>query len=534
MAHPSFSGVVARLTDLYTASASMPYGAAGMELLVDPLTGLNGAVGFLAHALQCAQQAAAAHPDDVELRVAALLHDVGWLLPKPADASLLTAAGVEDARPEDGLARHDLTGSAFLCKLGFPPRVCKIVAGHVQAKRYLTAMQPSYYDTLSEGSKHTLRLQGGPMAAEEVTAFEADPDFSLICAVRRWDEGAKVPGKSVPDWDHYTADMQAVLAAQLFQPFSSQCGGLRMEAVLPEGAATALGPDGPGYIVVRNWLSAAEVAAVQQYARDFVPSLPDEQVHHTWERRGDKEEDVVLSRTEFFAHIADDTDQVGPRLLLGTDGTPSRLSELCAALRGGRTQTLYKEKQNYKLKAMAGGSTGGYLAHQDFYHGFDAVTGERQQLLPDDHICVCMLAVDDIDEGNGGAEVAAGWHNRGPLTFNTVGSALPLAHMEAGRAANELQKNIVDEASLPWTPITLAPGDVLIYGNLMPHRSARNTSERDRRALFGVYADVAKAGSAIRELYYAYEAQHRRAKNSVSTGGKANHFFDGQPVLRGA
>ena len=102
--------VLASLTALYTASAETAYGSAARDLPVDPLTG----VSFLAHALQCAALAAAAAPDDEELTAAALLHDVGWLLPRPSEAALLTGGGSDAA----WIARHDETGAAHLAAAG--------------------------------------------------------------------------------------------------------------------------------------------------------------------------------------------------------------------------------------------------------------------------------------------------------------------------------------------------------------------------------------------------------------------------------
>ena len=65
----------------------------------------------------------------------------------------------------------------------------------------------------------------------------------------------------------------------------------------------------------------------------------------------------------------------------------------------------------------------------------------------------------------------------------------------------------------------------------MPHRSAENRSDRDRRALFAIYSDAAKHGADIRERYYASERQGRRAAGSSRDGGKANLFFTGSAVL---
>ena len=206
------AAAVARLTEQYAAAASMAYDtsvSASQVLAVEP-------VGFLAHAIQAAEAAEAARPHDEELIVAALLHDVGWLLPKPTDSALLTtdAAGGADADAEF-LARHDVTGSRYLDELGFPPRVCALVAGHVQAKRFLCATEPAYHAGLSEGSVFTLAKQGGPMSAAEVDAWRKCRDAELMVALRRWDEGAKAwdrKPEEMRSWDSFLPLLRRVLS----------------------------------------------------------------------------------------------------------------------------------------------------------------------------------------------------------------------------------------------------------------------------------------------------------------------------------
>ena len=57
------------------------------------------------------------------------------------------------------------------------PEVTEPVRMHVAAKRYLCATNPSYFGKLSPASVETLKLQGGPMKADEVAAFEGNPFF---------------------------------------------------------------------------------------------------------------------------------------------------------------------------------------------------------------------------------------------------------------------------------------------------------------------------------------------------------------------
>ncbi|MEM9033491.1 MAG: HD domain-containing protein [Actinomycetota bacterium] len=131
------------------------------------------------HALQAAKQAIdeGAAP---ALVAAALLHDVGHLL-------------VERDRVPTVDLRHEAVGARALARW-FGPEVTNPIALHVDAKRYLCAVDPDYFGILSPGSVHSLELQGGPMTSEEVERFEALPGAEAAARLRRWDEGAKVPG----------------------------------------------------------------------------------------------------------------------------------------------------------------------------------------------------------------------------------------------------------------------------------------------------------------------------------------------------
>jgi predicted HD phosphohydrolase len=342
--------VLASLTALYEASGKHHYGAsqagadlakaarpAGASVSANLAGDGPGGVSFLAHALQCAAAAEAAHPADEELIAAALLHDVGWLLPRPAEGALLTAApGTAGTAEEVFIARHDATGAAHLRALGFSHRLCALVAGHVAAKRYLVATEPAYAAALSPGSTWTLAQQGGPMSPAEAAAFAAHPLTPLCLALRRWDEAAKVPGLATPPWEAHAPRLRRVLAAAAAQwaPLASPAlpPALRLGAVAPQAGASPLGPAGPGFAVVRSWLAPSEVEALRAYAAE-VPCFPASQAFHTYERNGDGA--VVPSRTEHFAHI-EDAGGVGAFLREG------RLRELCSALREGRPFALYK------------------------------------------------------------------------------------------------------------------------------------------------------------------------------------------------
>lgn len=139
-------------------------------------------VSQLDHALQAALFAEVERAPDA-LIVAALLHDVGHLLHDEG----------EDAAERGLDAAHEILGERWLATR-FPPEVTRPIALHVAAKRYLCGADPEYHDDLSEASKLSLKLQGGPMTKEERRAFEGEPSFREAIQLRRWDDAAKVVG----------------------------------------------------------------------------------------------------------------------------------------------------------------------------------------------------------------------------------------------------------------------------------------------------------------------------------------------------
>lgn len=151
------------------------------------------------HMLQSAWIAEQAEETDSVI-VAALLHDIGHYTSEFDEGYI--GQGVDN--------EHEISGASILAK-HFPPEVVEAVRCHVDAKRYLCAVEPSYFTGLSEASVQTLALQGGPMQPEQVRQFAQNPWLDTILRVRRYDDGAKVVGCTTPDAEHYLQKVEQLL-----------------------------------------------------------------------------------------------------------------------------------------------------------------------------------------------------------------------------------------------------------------------------------------------------------------------------------
>ena len=76
---------------------------------------------------------------------------------------------------------------------------------HVDAKRYLCLIEPSYAQGLSPASVHSLAQQGGVFSEAEGEAFIHQPHADVAVRLRRCDDLAKTPGLVTPELPHYLA-----------------------------------------------------------------------------------------------------------------------------------------------------------------------------------------------------------------------------------------------------------------------------------------------------------------------------------------
>ena len=151
----------------------------------------------LEHALQAALLAEKMRPFDMEFIIAALLHDVGHIIPSELDGYI----------PEDmnglGVVNHENRGANYLLKLGFSRKIAYLVASHVNAKRYLASQDASYLEQLSTASRATLNLQDGPMDASEMAEFESNQWFDDAILLRHIDDRAKIVGAPTKNLEFY-------------------------------------------------------------------------------------------------------------------------------------------------------------------------------------------------------------------------------------------------------------------------------------------------------------------------------------------
>ena len=161
---------------------------------------MGEAVTMSQHMEQTAACAVAdAAPDS--LVIAALLHDIGHFIGEhPIDA-------LEKGIDND----HETIGADYL-RNHFADSISEPVRLHVAAKRYLCATDPDYFARLSPASVNSLEVQGGPMNAAEVAAFEANPHHRDAVRLRCYDDDGKVTGLTINPVTHYRATLESLVS----------------------------------------------------------------------------------------------------------------------------------------------------------------------------------------------------------------------------------------------------------------------------------------------------------------------------------
>ena len=110
---------------------------------------------------------------------ACLLHDYGHFILEDPDELV--------RKKLDG--KHEDIGYEYLKKF-FKEEIVKPIKYHVLAKRYL-ARNKKYFNSLSDASKISLKLQGGVLNVKESKEFEKKDFFKHSIKLRKFDEVAK-------------------------------------------------------------------------------------------------------------------------------------------------------------------------------------------------------------------------------------------------------------------------------------------------------------------------------------------------------
>ena len=155
------------------------------------------AVSQLEHALQCACLAET-NNSSPELITASLLHDFGHLVHNLGEDA--AERGIDD--------RHEYRALSYL-KTMFGNAVTEPIRMHVNAKRYLCAVNKDYWDSLSPASKTSLELQGGIFSQNEATEFISQPYADDAVKLRIWDDLAKVEGLATPELNYFVIFIEA-------------------------------------------------------------------------------------------------------------------------------------------------------------------------------------------------------------------------------------------------------------------------------------------------------------------------------------
>ena len=157
------------------------------------------AVSQLEHALQCATLTEKANSSP-ELIIASLLHDMGHLVHNLGEDA--AEKGIDD--------RHEYRALGYLKRL-FSSAVTEPIRMHVNAKRYLCAIDRNYWNSLSQASKTSLELQGGIYSETEAEKFINQPYAKDAVRLRIWDDLAKVKDLVTPDLDYFVPIVERLI-----------------------------------------------------------------------------------------------------------------------------------------------------------------------------------------------------------------------------------------------------------------------------------------------------------------------------------
>ena len=118
---------------------------------------------------------------DEKFQLCCFLHDIGHLLLDENNSN-------EDFLKDD--LKHELIGYNFL-KNFLDDEITKPILLHVQAKRFLCSINKEYYNSLSDASKESFKIQGGKMSEEQCKIFRNNSYLNLAVTLREFEDISK-------------------------------------------------------------------------------------------------------------------------------------------------------------------------------------------------------------------------------------------------------------------------------------------------------------------------------------------------------
>lgn len=202
-------------------------------------------------------------------------------------------------------------------------------------------------------------------------------------------------------------------------------------------------------------LVAELVTGREQRRRRFGSYVFDSDIERSVVVKWEGDSDVVHG-LEPFAHLSPP---------LESWGYDERLLAPMRDMLGHDDLELYTEKLNLKRPRVGGVNP----LHQDYPYWVDASEDAKE-------IVTTIIFLDDATIENGCLWVVPGSHRDGPWQTRTDGDAF---------ASNEI--DVTRYPTAEEVPVELAAGSTLSFGSLLVHRSAPNTSDKNRRALLYSY-----------------------------------------------
>ena len=124
---------------------------------------------------------------DEKFQLCCFLHDIGHLLLDENNSN-------ENFLKDD--LKHELMGYNFL-KNFLEDEITKPILLHVQAKRFLCTINNEYYNSLSDASKESFKIQGGKMSDEQVKIFRNNSYLNLALTLREFEDLSKKYKKDI-------------------------------------------------------------------------------------------------------------------------------------------------------------------------------------------------------------------------------------------------------------------------------------------------------------------------------------------------